>query len=51
MVEQEGAELTSHREHIKHTCTCGAILTENKPETGKKTYTSKAVKKDATGIG
>ena len=37
MAEQEDAELTSPHKHIKSTSTCGAILTENKLETGKKT--------------
>lgn len=44
--KQEDAKLTSPYEHIKNTSTCRAILTENKLETGGKTYITKAVKKD-----
>lgn len=37
MVEEEDDELTSPHEHIKNASTCGAILTKNTPETGRKT--------------
>lgn len=33
-------------EHIKNTSMCGVIITENQLETGRKTYTTTAVKKD-----
>lgn len=44
MAEWEEAELTWPREHIKNTSTCGAILTKNKLETGRKII--KAINKD-----
>ena len=33
--------------HINNTSTCGAILTENKLEAARKTYTSEPGKKDS----
>ena len=36
MAEEEDAGLTYTHKHMKNTSTCGAILTENKLETGKK---------------
>lgn len=33
-------------EHIKNTSMCGVIITENQLETGRKTYTTTAIKKD-----
>ena len=44
MMEQEDAKLVSLSEHIKNTSTCGAILTKNKLETGRKII--KAINKD-----
>ena len=44
-------ELTSLQEHSKNTSTCGTILTENQQETGRKTHTTKAVRKIHTDSG
>ena len=39
------------QEHIKHTSTCGAVLTENNLETGRKTPVQpRLVKKDLHGV-
>lgn len=46
MAEQEDTKLPSSHEHIKNISTHKTILTENKLETGGKTYITKAVKKD-----
>ena len=37
MAKKEDIELTSLHKYIKNTSTSGAILTENKLETGRKT--------------
>ena len=44
MAEQEDAELTSPNKHIKNTSASGAILTGNKRDWHKDTYTTKAVR-------
>ena len=48
MVEQEETKLNSRYEHIKNTSTCGAVLTENKLEAGRKTLINQGCKERST---
>lgn len=51
MAEQEVVELVSPHNSITNTSICGEILTENRLQTGRKTYTTKAVKKGPHRVG
>lgn len=51
MAEKKNMKLTSLHEHVRNTSMCGATLTENYLETGRKTCSAKVLSKEDTELG